>query len=234
MPGRRASRFLIEVLFLVALAAAITVAELRAVAIAGVMLLGWLLVAGVEWAVWRDEPHYGSGLPPRWYVPRVDLPPARPLESVVAGYPHGRRDEAPTWIAPAALREQVLGDWPVAAPIEPEEPGAGEDEDAAVAAVEEAWTVVALPPPAPESEPESEPAAAVEAPPPAPEAAPAVVQPPAPPRRPRAMARYSLDPLAEEPKRRFGRGPSLGPPFVEVPARPDHGRPLPGAASREA
>jgi hypothetical protein len=229
LPSRRASRFLIEVLFLVALAAAITVAELRTAAIAGIMLLGWVVVAGIEWAVWRDQPHYGSGLPPRWYVPRVDLPPARPLESVVAGYPHGRRDEAPTWIAPAALREQVLGDWPLAVPLEPDEEdvAVGEPEEI-VEAVEEAWTVVALPPaPAPE-------VMAAEAPAPDPAPVPAVEAERAPRvERPVAMARYSLDPLAEEPKRRFGRGPSLGPPFVEVPARPVD-RPLPGAAGREA
>jgi hypothetical protein len=227
LPGRRASRFLIEVVFLVALAAAITVAELRAVVIAGVMALGWVLVAGVEWAVWRDQPHYGSGLPPRWYVPRIDLPPARPLESVVAGYPHGRRDEAPTWIAPAELREQVLGDWPVAVPLEP----AGEDAEVeeVVEVVEEAWTVVALPP-APGAAEEAPPAPVTESEPaPEPEPARPVQTPP----RPVATARYSLDPLAEEPRRRFGRGPSLGPPFVEVPARPAPGRGLPGAAGRE-
>lgn len=232
MPSRRASRFLIEVVFLVALAAAITVAELRTAAIAGVMLLGWLVVAGVEWAVWRDQPHYGSGLPPRWYVPRVDLPPARPLEPVVAGYPQGRRDEAPTWIAPAALREQVLGDWPVALSLEPDEDVAPELEEV-VELVEEAWTVVALPPaPPPELA-----AAEAPAPDPAPIPTPTVEAESAPraeqPRRPVATARYSLDPLAEEPKRRFGRGPSLGPPFVEVPVRPAD-RPLPGSAGREA
>ena len=228
MPGRRASRFLIEVLFLVALAAAITVADLRAVVIAGVMLLGWVLVAGVEWAAWRDQPHYGSGLPPRWYVPRVDLPPARPLESVVAGYPQGRRDEAPTWIAPAALREQVLGDWPVSAPIEPIDE-AGEDVQI-VEVVEEAWTVVALPPAADDvaaddpGQPVPEPA-----PTPAVQAAPAAETPD----RPAVRARYTFDPLTEEPRRRFGRGPSLGPPFVEVAARPAPGRALPGAAGGE-
>lgn len=219
MPHRRASRFLIEVLFLVALAVAITVADLRTVAIAGVMLLGWALVAGVEWAAWRDQPHYGSGLPPRWYVPRVDLPAPRPLEPVVAGYPHGRRDEAPTWIASAALRAQVLGDWPVPAPLAPDdgpsdaEPLAAEED--VDEAVEEAWTVVALPPALEDGAAAEAPARAAE-----------------PSRRPNATARYSLDPLADEPRRRFGRGPALGPPFIEVPARPEHARPLPGSVDR--
>ena len=114
MTDRRGSRFLLEVLFLLGLAVALTLANLRPLEIAGVMLIGWVIVASLEWAAWRDEPHYGSGLPPRYYVPQVSLPPAQPLEQVSAGYPEAR-DEAPTWIASAALRAEMLGEWPVAA-----------------------------------------------------------------------------------------------------------------------
>jgi hypothetical protein len=210
VPDRRESRFALEVLFLVALAVAVTVADLRAVLIAGVMALGWLVVTGIEWASWRDEPHYGSGLPPRWYVPRVDLPPPQPLEPVVSGYPDGHRDEAPTWIASAALREEVLGDWPLARPL-----GPAEDEEEIV---EEAWTAVALPPAA-EAEPEPE-----TAPEPEPEAArqeePAQIDA-ALVRSVRRTARHSLDPLAEPAKRRFGRA-GEEPPTIEVPERPQH------------
>src|SRR4051812_39534227 len=113
MPDSRGSRFALEVLFLIALAVTLTLADLRPVEIGGVMLVGWVVVAALEWAAWREQPHYGSGLPPRYYVPQVSLPPAQPLEQVAAGYP-GARDEAPTWIASAALREEMLGDWPVA------------------------------------------------------------------------------------------------------------------------
>lgn len=121
MPERRASRFAVEVLFLVALAVGLTLANVEALWIAGVMLLGWLIVALIEWAAWRDEPHYGSGLPPRYYVPQVSLPPPRPLEQVGSGYPAAeQRDEAPTWIASPALRAEVLGEWPVA-PRPPDE-----------------------------------------------------------------------------------------------------------------
>ena len=117
MPDRRGSRFVLEALFLVGLAVAVTLAKLDALEIAGVMLLGWLVVAILEWAAWRGEPHYGSGLPPRYYVPNVNLPPAQPLEQVRVGYPEAHRDEAPTWIASAALREEVLGEWPHATPL---------------------------------------------------------------------------------------------------------------------
>ena len=92
------------------------------------MLLGWLVVAILEWAAWRGEPHYGSGLPPRYYVPKVNLPPAQPLEQVRVGYPEAQRDEAPTWIASAALREEVLGEWPHAAPLPVELPAEPEAE----------------------------------------------------------------------------------------------------------
>ena len=59
MPERRASRFALEVLFLVALAVGLTIANQRPLVIAGVMLLGWLIAALLEWAAWRGEP-YGT------------------------------------------------------------------------------------------------------------------------------------------------------------------------------
>src|SRR3954451_22710953 len=123
MRGSRGSRFAFEVLFLAALAVAVAFTDLQPLEMAGVMLAGWIIVALLEWAAWREEPHYGSGLPPRYYVPQVSLPPAQPLEQVSVGYPEAR-DEAPTWIASAALREEMLGAWPVAVQAAPrdEEP----------------------------------------------------------------------------------------------------------------
>lgn len=121
MTERRGSRFLLEVLFLAALAAALTFADLSAATVVGAMLVGWLVVAALEWVSWRGEPHYGSGLPPKYYVPSMNLPPAQPLEQVHAGYPDASRDEAPTWIAPAALRAQMLGEWPVTGQVGGEE-----------------------------------------------------------------------------------------------------------------
>lgn len=240
MPGQRGSRFALEVFFLVALAVGLTVAEARPLAIAGVMALGWLVVAGIEWALWRDEPHYASGLPPRWYVPRVNLPPAQPLDPVVSGYPEGRRDEAPTWIASPALRREVLGEWPVAGPLAGDEEAPIEGaivegtvveridvEDADEAVEPEAWTIVELPP-----EPAA--AAAVSDPEPEPEPAPAeddlaveLVRSAA------GTARYSLEPLADAPKRRFGRR-GEEPPTIPVPARPDGPRVLPDALPEES
>lgn len=133
IPERRGSRFALEVLFLLALMGALMLSDLRPLPIAGVMAAGWLLAAAFEWAASRNEAHYGSGLPPRYYVPQVSLPPARPLEQV-GGYPE-QRDEAPTWIASAAMREELLGEWPVASyadDVEIEPPAAGETtEDAA-------------------------------------------------------------------------------------------------------
>jgi hypothetical protein len=275
VPARRGSRFALEVAFLVALAIGLAVAEERAAVIAGVMALGWVLVALAEWALWREEPHYASGLPPRWYVPRVNLPPAQPLDPVVSGYPEGRRDEAPTWIAPADLRREVLGDWPIAAVVpDEEEPPVVEGavvEARIVESVEEdAWTIVEMPPeplapPEPaavEPEPEPVPVAApdpVSAPEPQAEAAPdpephaeAAPEPepqpegapePAPEparadldvelaRSAAGLARYSLDPLAEEPRRRFGRRREEVV-TIQVPARPDGPRVLPGAGGEE-
>jgi hypothetical protein len=126
VPDHRGSRFALEVLFLVGLAVGLTLARLTALEIGGVMALGWVIVASLEWAAWRGEPHFGSGLPPRYYVPGLNLPPAQPLEQVATGYPEAARDEAPTWIASAALRQEMLGEWPVAMPMSDDERQAAE------------------------------------------------------------------------------------------------------------
>ena len=227
MLDRRGSRFVLEAVFLVALAAALAFARLSTAEIVGVMLLGWVVVAALEWAAWRGEPHFGSGMPPRYYVPGVDLPPAQPREQVDQGYPDASREEAPTWIASAALRAEVLGEWPVAtAPArtddeEEEEPvfvdGSQKGADP--------WTVAALPAeplppreplplPLPEAEPEELPAL------PAPVSV--------------GTARHHLDPLGDAaPRRRFGRGRGLeAGDVIEVAARPSGVRPLPRSASQ--
>ncbi len=272
MPDHRGSRFALEVLFLVALAVGLTLAELDPLEIGGIMLLGWLIVAALEWAAWRDEPHYGSGLPPRYYVPTVNLPPARPLDQVPAGYPEAQRDEAPTWIASAALRAEMLGEWPHSAPVESEQPDESPSIEPPVALPPPLVEVEPLPEPLPEPQPLPEPEPEPE-PGPEPESQPAAAAPvdawvaPEPPavesvepdeatedsvqpdgaelapalhdvvlaRSQQATARYSLDPLAEPPaKRRFGRGGTPEPvPVVEVPARPNGVRPLPGRPTRQ-
>jgi len=226
MPDRRGSRFILEVLFLLGLAVALTLAKLGALEIAGVMVLGWLIVAALEWAAWRGEPHYGSGLPPRYYVPNVNLPPAQPLEQVQVGYPEAHRDEAPTWIASPALRAEVLAaqgqggevlaEWPHAAPAPAEANAEQKDER------EDPWTIVALPA-APLGEVEPEPA-------PEPEAGPSLDVALAPSAQ--GVARYNLDPLGDPPpRRRFGRGGAEAPLAVEVPARPGGIRALPGRSN---
>lgn len=233
MTDRRASQFVLEVVFLVALAAALAFAKLSALEIVGGMLLGWVVVVALEWATWRARPHYGSGVPPKYYVPGVKLPPAQPLEQFAVGYPEAARDEAPTWIASAGLRAEVLGEWPVAA----------------VPSDDDSWGVIEVPaepvvalPPEPEAKPEPEPEPEAKADPepeperkaePEPE-----LEPEAPPvervSQQGRTARYHLEPLAETSSRRtFGRrGTPDGEP-IEVPDRPRGARGLPGAARRD-
>jgi hypothetical protein len=197
---RRGSRFAFEALFLVALAVGLALADVRALVIVGVMALGWVLVATIEWAAGRGEPHFGSGLPPRYYVPRVSLPPAQPLEQVRVGYPEAQREEAPTWIASAALRAEVLGAWPSPPPAE------DELEEEEIEEIDEDVEPVPLPPP-------------IALPP-------AHVDFDA---EPGTLARYTLDPLAEAaPKRRFGRHRDDAVGTIEVRARPGGPRALPG------
>jgi hypothetical protein len=210
MPERRGSRFVVEALFLSALTVARARAHLDAREIVGAMALGWLVVAAIEWTAWRGEPHYGAGLPPRYYLPRVDLPPPQPLEQVVQGYPDAGRDDAPTWIASASLRAEVLGEWPLFGPVRQD---AEEDEEPIFATAADAdadpWTIAAMPA-APVGE----------------ESVPRHL-----PERSSRNARYSFDPLASAPPaRRFGRrgGTDSG---VDVPAWPRGERRLPGAAA---
>jgi len=261
MTDRRGSRFILEVLFLLALTVALTLANLRPLEIAGIMLIGWVIVAVLEWVAWRDEPHYGSGLPPRYYVPQVSLPPAQPLEPVSAGYPEAR-DEAPTWIASPALRAEMLGaemlgEWPVAAPPVTAPPLSPAPVSASAAAQEpeadpwmraEELPAAPLgelePEPVPEEQREPEPIelvpmqpAAVEPEPVAPEPEAADIEPSLDvelARSAQGVARYSLDPLGDpQPRRRFGRGAAPEPDGVEVPARPEGVRALPGRTNRQ-
>ena len=257
MIDRRGSRFAFEALFLVALAVGLALADVRPLVIVGVMALGWVLVAAVEWAAWRGEPHYGSGLPPRYYVPRVSLPPAQPLEQVRVGYPEAQREEAPTWIASPALRAEVLGEWPVATappgedtqeaaptdePTEDAEPEVVELDEAAPAGAAEPrrrrlWGSRK------EHDEAADPWTVAEVP----------VEPEEPPAGPEAAgepseeqlvdlaptaqrtARHRLDPLPEPSQKRRLRRRREEPdgPAVEVPARPSGVRVLPGRSRGE-
>jgi len=193
----------LEVLFLAAVATGLALAKVRPIEIVGVMALGWAVVAIIEWIAWRREPHFGSGLPPRYYVPRTSLPPAQPLEQVYAGYPDPQREEAPTWIASAALREQLLEDWPLAGPGEADERDGAELEqtDAPPVRLPSAALAAAAEPVAP------------------------LPVAPLPPLRPavgesRGVATHQLEPFAPTPRRRvIGRRTTVEVFEVEVPAR---------------
>jgi hypothetical protein len=76
-------RLLLEALFLAAVAAAAAIAELDAVAIAGVMVGAWVLVALIEWAASRADrrqelpafapaPVAPQGADPAWFTPPVE------------------------------------------------------------------------------------------------------------------------------------------------------------------
>jgi hypothetical protein len=238
MPARRGVRILLEVVFLGALAAGLAFTRLNPAEIVAVMLLGWAIVAMVEWSWARDEAHFGSGFPPRYVVPKVDLPPPRPLEQLPTGYPDATRDEAPTWIAPPALRAEVLGAWPVAAASVAGRPDPAGSDIADIDPSElpdpDSWTVVELPP-APVEHPSAPPALPVVV---APEPTPEPVLAPEPSPRPTPasasdvpLARYSFDPLAEPARRRFGRRRPGGGPGLDVPAHPYGLRVLPGRRS---
>ena len=200
MPDRRGSRFAVEALYLAALTAALAFSSLSPALIVVAMLCGWTLVAALEWTATSRRPHYAAGLPPRWRAPAFTLPPAQPLEQVAPAYPQPEVDEAATWIASAALREELLGEWPVL--IDPEDTQEAPPED---------WLV---PLPVPEADAEPDPV-----PEPDPVAMVAEVEV--------RMARYHVDPFAEPERGRFGRRSEL--PSIAVPAKPPRPAKEPGA-----
>ncbi len=143
MPDGRGARLALEAGFLVVVAAVLVAADLRPAWIVLVMLLAWVIVAALEWAAFREQPHWSSGLPPRYYVPQQPLPPRPPSVELPAfsTYPRPapREPEAPTWIATPQMREEVLG-WPAPGLEDTEADG-----DALPAAEEPQTTVEEMP-----------------------------------------------------------------------------------------
>ncbi len=138
MPRRGVRRFVLEVLFLAGVAAALTIADLRPAAVIVLMAVAWVIVALLEWAAWLGEPHYGRGLPPRYYVPHVALPPPRAVEQYRGGYPVlGLHDDEPTFVASTTEWAAELADWPALGPEVLEDTEIASPED----------RVVRLPPP---------------------------------------------------------------------------------------
>ncbi len=115
MRSRRLWRFLLEVCFLAALAALAVVARMRPAAVVGVMAFGWVVVALAEWSAWLDRPHFGRGLPPRYYVPQVSLPPPLPREqaSLRLGEPDEGAEEEQTWVVSTSDWAAAFAGWPV-------------------------------------------------------------------------------------------------------------------------
>ena len=114
MTRRRIWRFFFEVVFLGGAATVATVAELRPLGVIVLMALAWIVVALFEWTSWLGEPHFGRGLPPRFYVPQISLPPPRPVEQPRSSYPAApARDDTPTWVVSADEWATALDSWPV-------------------------------------------------------------------------------------------------------------------------
>src|SRR5262249_4580455 len=138
----------LEVLFLAGVAAALTVAQLRPAAVVVLMVLAWVIVALLEWTAWIDEPHYGRGLPPRYYVPHVALPPPRAAEQRVGAYPAVpvRLEDERTFVASTTEWAAGPEHWPVL-------DTALADAETAIASPrtvdDEGITIVPLPPPIP-------------------------------------------------------------------------------------
>jgi len=247
MPSHSARRFLLEVVFLAGVAAALTFAELRPAAIVALMAVAWVVVALLEWASWLDEPHYGRGLPPRYYVPHVALPPPVAVEQGEPAYPIlPAVDDEPTFVA--STQEWGLAEWPAG-----EETGVVVEDTVAVTLpplipeIEETIEAEILVPEEAEEEVEEEPAPVVEvieavvvaaavvepepAAPPVPRPRPSLVMP----ARVSGTTFHRVDPLTGSSRRRFGflRGKDEVP-VVQVMDGPPPDRKLPSRVLEES
>lgn len=87
-------RFAVEVAFLVLLALAAGLAELGTPWIVLVMVVGWLLVALIEWLAWRSEADLAS---PAAREPKAQEhePPSWDMDEILAPLPETPGEEKP-------------------------------------------------------------------------------------------------------------------------------------------
>src|SRR5438045_8963473 len=94
-------RFAFEIVFLVLLAVACGLAELRPLVIGLVMGGAWALMTGIEWLAWRSETSVDA--PPVW----PDGNGAEPLDAwdideILAPLPDGEAGSSPSVLPPSA------------------------------------------------------------------------------------------------------------------------------------
>lgn len=92
MPGAFAPRFAIEAGFLILVGVGAGYADLRTTVIVGLVAAGWLLVALIEFAIWRSQSRAGSG-PTSVPAVRVEEGPEPEHELVLP--PNAAEDDYP-------------------------------------------------------------------------------------------------------------------------------------------
>jgi hypothetical protein len=107
-------RFAFELIFLVLLAVACGLAELRPLVIGLVMGGAWLVTVGIEWLAWRSETSVDA--PPDWPVEGNGTEPVDSwdIDEILAPLPEGEDEGSSTSVLPPG---HGTGD-------EPSEPGA--------------------------------------------------------------------------------------------------------------
>lgn len=82
-----ALRFAVEVAFLVLLALAVGLAELATSWIVAVMVVGWVLVALIEWLAWRSEQEPEDDASATTAEPRPEEATSWDLDEILAPLP---------------------------------------------------------------------------------------------------------------------------------------------------
>jgi len=80
-------RFVLEAAFLVLLALAVGLAALSTIWIVAVMVVGWLLVAIVEWLAWQSERADDGGAPTAAFPGELDESTDWEMDDILAPLP---------------------------------------------------------------------------------------------------------------------------------------------------
>ncbi len=86
-----ALRFTVELAFLVLLALAVGLAELATPWIVAVMVIGWVLVAVIEWLAWQSEQEPVDGVAVAAQEPRPEEATSWDLDEILAPLPEDDR-----------------------------------------------------------------------------------------------------------------------------------------------
>jgi hypothetical protein len=112
MPGAFAPRFAVEAGFLILVGVGAGYADLRPAVIVGLVAASWVLVALIEFAIWRSQSRAGSGSTAVAAGPAEDEPEPEPEQEPEPGLPPAAsEDEYPLRPGAADARSEEVEEY---------------------------------------------------------------------------------------------------------------------------